>query len=111
MMNVGVSGSVRLEWTDKPVRPERFVPPATLSEDLCGGGRWRPDGLSRGCVTSPALENMRVHVARTSEKVATVDAHTLPSYMVIIYIGCMDTGIRPSDATGFGRDEHNVLKN
>ena len=62
-------------------------------------------------MTSPALENMRVHVARTSEKVATVDAHTLPSYMVIIYIGCMDTGIRPSDATGFGRDEHNVLKN
>jgi len=42
MMNVGVSGSVRLEWTDKPVRPERFVPPATLSEDLCGGAGGGP---------------------------------------------------------------------
>lgn len=34
MLNVGISGNVRLEWTDAPMRVDSFVPLAAVSDDL-----------------------------------------------------------------------------
>ncbi len=49
LINVGITGGVRLEWTDEPVRLEAFVPLATVSDDLATGrvrGRFILEGLS-----------------------------------------------------------------
>ena len=37
LINIGISGPVRLEWTAAPVRVDRFVPLATLDPDLRQG--------------------------------------------------------------------------
>lgn len=37
LLNVGISGDVRLEWSEAPVRVEAFVPLATVSSDLSEG--------------------------------------------------------------------------
>ncbi|MCL1888500.1 MAG: hypothetical protein FWF96_06480 [Kiritimatiellaeota bacterium] len=37
LLNVGVTGSVRLEWTGAPARFDRLVPLATVSDDLAKG--------------------------------------------------------------------------
>lgn len=37
LVNVGISGSACLEWSDAPLRVEAFVPLATLSDDLTSG--------------------------------------------------------------------------
>ena len=72
MMNVGVSGSVRLEWTDKPVRPERSVPLVTLSEDLSGGrveARWFVEGLRGEPVEAELVVSIPELDLHTSERV------------------------------------------
>jgi len=50
LINVGIHGSVRLEWTAVSVRADQFVPLVTVSDDLKTGlvtGRWFVEGLSR----------------------------------------------------------------
>lgn len=49
LINVGITGSVRLEYTDQPARVDQFVPLVTLSEDLRQGSvlaRLFVEGLS-----------------------------------------------------------------
>ncbi|MFP4382378.1 MAG: beta-mannosidase [Candidatus Sumerlaeia bacterium] len=48
MLNVGLGGPVRLEWTAEPVRADQFVPLVTMAEDLKSArveARWHVEGL------------------------------------------------------------------
>jgi beta-mannosidase len=56
LINVGITGPVRLEWTTEPVRADQFVALADLSADLQRGrlrGRWFVEGLDAQASPSP----------------------------------------------------------
>lgn len=49
LLNVGLHGSVQLEWTTAAIRPDRLVPLVTVSDDLATGtvtARWFLEGLT-----------------------------------------------------------------
>lgn len=56
LINVGISGGVRLEWTDAPVRLEAFVPLATLESDLQSGRVCAKVFLDASCHGSGTIE-------------------------------------------------------
>lgn len=50
LLNIGITGSVALEWTDEAVRADQFVPLAELAADLKTGtlrARWIVEGLGK----------------------------------------------------------------
>jgi len=62
LLNVGITGPVRLEYTADPVRADRFVPLATLSDDLQSGAvraRLFVEGLGK----EPVAATLTAHVA------------------------------------------------
>ncbi len=76
LINVGITKSVRLEWTRAPVRIDAFVPLAGLSPDLKTGtvrGRLFVEGL----VDKPCRGKLTVEIPEARQKV-TVDVELKP---------------------------------
>lgn len=62
LINVGITGPVRLEWTTAPARPDQFVPLVDCAADLATGtvrARWFVEGLTeKACPGKLTLELM-----------------------------------------------------
>jgi len=88
MMNVGLSGPVRLEWTTDPIRADQFVPLPYLDDNLQTGtleARWFVEGLSTETVTAEMTVAIPELNLKTTEQIeiqpgenrctATLDVH------------------------------------
>ncbi len=76
LINVGITKSVRLEWTADQVRIDTFVPLADLAADLCKGkvrGRLFVEGLA----DKPCHGKLTLEIAELDRK-ATVDVELKP---------------------------------
>jgi beta-mannosidase len=76
LINVGIHGSVRLQWTEEPVRFDRFVPIASVSDDL-KTGIVRARVLAENLTGEPVDVTLDVHVHSPTGDVAAHAAATV----------------------------------
>ncbi len=79
LLNVGLQGGVRLEWTTDPVRLDQIMPLATLDADL-RTGRLRLRAAVEGLRAAPVPVSLRVRCAGIE---SVLDATVAPGLQVI----------------------------
>jgi beta-mannosidase len=85
LINVGITGPVRLEWTSDPLRIEEIVPLVTVSDDLAEG-RVNARVFIEGLTDAPVMAKVHVEVAgveQTSEFAIKPGLHPYDTRLIV----------------------------